>query len=156
MPALCHRCGAQPILHAAAASLYVHVGRLPSLVPEKEQAEPITPQHRWHTRSSAARNEGCFHHRPSHDHPDTLAIRAAAKDFFLGLPPDDGRPETTKPPRLLRTRRTIDDRRIANHRALGHHARSPARVEIEAQPVDHKTAPRIVFDLPRGAFEIQP
>ena len=30
----------------------------------------------------------CGYHRPSQAHPDTLAIRAAAKDFFLGLPLD--------------------------------------------------------------------
>lgn len=33
-------------------------------------------------------NDFCGYYRPGHAHPDTVAIRAAAKDFFLGLPVD--------------------------------------------------------------------
>jgi len=29
-----------------------------------------------------------FHYHPSDDHPDTLKVRAAAKDFFLARPVD--------------------------------------------------------------------
>jgi hypothetical protein len=41
-----------------------------------------------HNTASYNPTERCGYHRPGDDHPDTLAIRAAAKDFFLGLPVD--------------------------------------------------------------------
>lgn len=30
----------------------------------------------------------CYYHRPDNDHPDTIALRADVKDFFLGRPLD--------------------------------------------------------------------
>ena len=41
-----------------------------------------------HNTASYNPTERCGYHNPGDDHPDTLAIRADAKDFFLGRPLD--------------------------------------------------------------------
>lgn len=35
------------------------MGRFPSFVAEKEDPEPVPPQHRWHMLSSAGRGPSC-------------------------------------------------------------------------------------------------
>ena len=70
---------------------------LRSLLPEKhrEFCEKITEsgetQHGatvHHNTASYNPTDRCGYHHPGDDHPDTLKVRAAAKDFFLGRPVD--------------------------------------------------------------------
>ncbi len=41
-----------------------------------------------HNTASYNPTDRCGYHQPADDHPDTLKVRAAAKDFFLGRPVD--------------------------------------------------------------------
>jgi len=41
-----------------------------------------------HNTASYNPTDRCGYHRPADDRPDTLEVRAAAKDFFLGRPVD--------------------------------------------------------------------
>jgi len=41
-----------------------------------------------HNTASYNPTDLCGYHRPGDDHPDTLKVRAASKDFFLGRPVD--------------------------------------------------------------------
>ena len=55
-------------------------------ITESGSTKPAPTDHQ--NTDSYNSTDSCGYHQPADDHPDTLKVKAAAKDFFLGRPVD--------------------------------------------------------------------